>query len=326
MPKGLRATAAFALAALSFGTPATASFVTFESGQVRPLARDGTRLFAVNTPDDRLEIFDVTARRAHATLASVPVGLEPVAVAARSNDRGLGREPPLRQREHRRRRRRRRRASCARCSSATSRATSSSPARAATAPSSPRRIAARTAGVALADSRRPRASAAPTSGSSTPTSLGPTTLGGTPLAIVTLFGDTPRALAVSPDGGTTVYAAVFHSGNQTTTLTEGIVCDGGAGARAVHASSAPRCRAACPLRTPTSRASRPGDRPHRHASTTALEPVARPARPQLEQRRPLHPARPATSSRSTPTPTRRRSRGAASRTSARCSSTWWPTR
>jgi DNA-binding beta-propeller fold protein YncE len=34
------------------------------------------------------------------------------------------------------------------------------------------------------------------------------------------------ALAVSPDGGT-VYAAVFHSGNQTTALSEGVVCDGG---------------------------------------------------------------------------------------------------
>ncbi len=32
----------------------------------------------------------------------------------------------------------------------------------------------------------------------------------------TLFGDTPRALGGTPDGST-VYAAVFHSGNQTTT-------------------------------------------------------------------------------------------------------------
>ena len=49
---------------------------------------------------------------------------------------------------------------------------------------------------------------------------------GDPLAILTLFGDTPRALAASPDGAT-VYAAVFHSGNQTTTINEAIVCDGG---------------------------------------------------------------------------------------------------
>ena len=50
-------------------------------------------------------------------------------------------------------------------------------------------------------------------------------IGGTPLRIVELFGDTPRALAVSPDGAT-VYAAVFHSGNQTTSISEGLVCDG----------------------------------------------------------------------------------------------------
>jgi YVTN family beta-propeller protein len=51
-------------------------------------------------------------------------------------------------------------------------------------------------------------------------------LGGTPLAIVTLLGDTPRALAASPDGAS-VYAAVFQSGNRTTTVGEKAVCDGG---------------------------------------------------------------------------------------------------
>jgi hypothetical protein len=54
-------------------------------------------------------------------------------------------------------------------------------------------------------------------------SLG-TTLGGTPVTVVELFGDKPRALAVSPDGGT-VYAGIFRSGNQTTTILEGLVCD-----------------------------------------------------------------------------------------------------
>src|SRR5205807_335031 len=44
-------------------------------------------------------------------------------------------------------------------------------------------------------------------------------LGGTPIGIVQLFGDTPRALAASPDG-TVVYAAILDSGNQTTTITE----------------------------------------------------------------------------------------------------------
>lgn len=60
------------------------------------------------------------------------------------------------------------------------------------------------------------------------TNLG-ASLGGTPLTIVTLFGDTPRALAASTDGNTAI-AAVFHSGNRTTTVHANAVCDGGAGA------------------------------------------------------------------------------------------------
>jgi uncharacterized membrane protein YccF (DUF307 family) len=41
---------------------ANSSFVPFGTGQVRPLAMspDGNRLFAVNTPDNRLEIFTLT--------------------------------------------------------------------------------------------------------------------------------------------------------------------------------------------------------------------------------------------------------------------------
>src|SRR5215471_6438858 len=64
---------------------AAPSFTLFESGQVRPLALapDGQWLFAVNTPDNRLDVFHVHPHGLeHRT--SVPVGLEPVAVAARS--------------------------------------------------------------------------------------------------------------------------------------------------------------------------------------------------------------------------------------------------
>src|SRR6266478_5292336 len=62
------------------------SFVEFESGLVRPLALtpDGSRLLAVNTPDDRLHIFSVSPSGL-SPLWSVAVGMEPVAVAARSN-------------------------------------------------------------------------------------------------------------------------------------------------------------------------------------------------------------------------------------------------
>jgi DNA-binding beta-propeller fold protein YncE len=43
--------------------------------------------------------------------------------------------------------------------------------------------------------------------------------------IVSFFTDTPRALAVSPDGNT-VYGAGFNTGNQTTTINQGRVCTG----------------------------------------------------------------------------------------------------
>ncbi|HXR44840.1 MAG TPA: hypothetical protein VN759_08540 [Pseudolysinimonas sp.] len=50
-------------------------------------------------------------------------------------------------------------------------------------------------------------------------------LGSTPLTIVTLFTDTPRALAVTPDGAR-VYAAGFHTGNQTSIIGEPPLPDG----------------------------------------------------------------------------------------------------
>lgn len=57
-----------------------------------------------------------------------------------------------------------------------------------------------------------------------PNELG-ASLGGTPVKITRLFGDSPRALAVSPDQKH-VYAAVFNSGNQTTAVHEAVMCPG----------------------------------------------------------------------------------------------------
>src|SRR5271156_2457724 len=205
-------------------TPASvnSSFVLFESGQVRPLtlSPDGSRLFAVDTPDNRLEIFSVGASGLTKT-GEVNVGMEPVAVAARSNTEVwvvnnlsdsvsivdvsgtpqvvrtllVGDEPrdivfagP----------------GGTRAFITTARRGQNVPASVPpllTTPSTPRAL------VWVFDT----------------TNLG-TTLEGTPLTIVELFGDTPRALTVSPDGNT-VYAAVFHSGDQTTTVTEGAVCN-----------------------------------------------------------------------------------------------------
>ena len=58
---------------------ASSPFTLFESGQVRPLALspNGKLLFAVNTPDNRLEIYGVK-KSGLTRLGSVPVGLEPV--------------------------------------------------------------------------------------------------------------------------------------------------------------------------------------------------------------------------------------------------------
>ncbi|WP_445372168.1 YncE family protein [Methylomonas sp. HW2-6] len=65
---------------------AQSGFTLFESGQVRPLALspDGKLLFALNKPDNRLELFRVGDRSA-VPLGSVQVGLEPVALAVRND-------------------------------------------------------------------------------------------------------------------------------------------------------------------------------------------------------------------------------------------------
>ena len=62
-----------------------AGFVHWESPHVHPLERtaDGARLLAVNTPDARLEVFQLGAG-APQRVDSIPVGLEPVSVRART--------------------------------------------------------------------------------------------------------------------------------------------------------------------------------------------------------------------------------------------------
>ncbi|HVK69817.1 MAG TPA: beta-propeller fold lactonase family protein [Polyangium sp.] len=229
-----------ALAVIGLGVPlaaptvayAASSYTLFESGQVRPLAlsTDGKHLFAVNTPDGRLEIFRVkTNGLSH--VGSVPVGLEPVAVAARNDGEVwvvnhlsdsisvvdvsvpahgrvvrtllVGDEPrdivfggPNRRR-----------------------AFITTAHRGQNRPNDPQFT---TPGVGRADVWVFDANA-----------LG-APLGGTPLTIVTLFSDTPRALAVSPDGSK-VYAAAFHSGNRTTVVSDLLVPDGGEAAGGVAA-------------------------------------------------------------------------------------------
>ena len=62
-----------------------ASFVNWENPHVSPLdmTPDGARLLAVNTPDNRLGVFDLSSGRP-VLVAEIPVGLDPVSVRARS--------------------------------------------------------------------------------------------------------------------------------------------------------------------------------------------------------------------------------------------------
>jgi DNA-binding beta-propeller fold protein YncE len=80
---------AAAAAALTFIASAGAqSFVNFEGKQVSPcrLSPDGSRLFAVNTPDNRLSVFDVSNPQNPILIAEIPVALEPVSVNPVNND------------------------------------------------------------------------------------------------------------------------------------------------------------------------------------------------------------------------------------------------
>src|SRR5438034_614903 len=78
------------LVSLSLAAPfaGAQSYVNFEGKQTRPicLSPDGTRLFAVNTPDARLSVFDVTHPLSPFLIAEIPVGVEPVSVNARDNN------------------------------------------------------------------------------------------------------------------------------------------------------------------------------------------------------------------------------------------------
>lgn len=74
------------LAAASAGY-AQSSYVNFESSQVRPIARtpSGSHVLAVNTPNAMLEVFAVQPDGGLIRERVVPVGLEPVTVAARTD-------------------------------------------------------------------------------------------------------------------------------------------------------------------------------------------------------------------------------------------------
>src|SRR5262245_19597993 len=172
--------------------PVATDFTNFESHPVHPvcLSPNGQRLFALNIPDARLSVFDITPSGLQLA-DEIPVGLEPVSVAARSDNEvwvvnhlsddisivdvaagnvvrtlKVGDEP-----------------------------TDVVFAKTSAAPNAPR-----TAFVSLATGNQVKA-------------FDPVTLAavGSPIAI---FSEDPGALALSPDT-TKVYVAAFESGNKT---------------------------------------------------------------------------------------------------------------
>ncbi|MEM9386094.1 MAG: hypothetical protein AAGA68_13595 [Pseudomonadota bacterium] len=209
---GWFATIGLALVAIggAYGALAQDSFVNFESGQVRPMALspEGARLFVVNTPDNRLEVFNVTpAALIH--VASVPVGMEPVAVAVR-NATEVWVVNHL--------------------------SDSISIVDLSAADRIPRVVDTLLVGdeprdIVFAGPDRDRAFITTAHrGQHSPFRFDSLLSEGrsdvwvfdaqdrsAPLTVLQMFGDTPRPLAVSPDGNT-VYAGVFFSGNKTSVL------------------------------------------------------------------------------------------------------------
>jgi DNA-binding beta-propeller fold protein YncE len=206
----------------------TTPYLNFETHQFRPLAMspDGDRLFVANTPDARIEIFDLRGKQPM-LIDSVVVGLEPSAIAARNNNEiwvvnhlsdsvsivdvsrtpgrvtrtllvgdeprdivfaGKNNERAFITAAHR---------------------GQNGPYRSADNPGELTTPGIGRTDVWVFDTAQPGESAS-----------------GNPIAIMAFFGDSPGPLAVSPDGSI-VYAGVFKSGNQSTIVGRVLICKGG---------------------------------------------------------------------------------------------------
>ena len=76
--------------AAAFAQAPASAFVNFEGAQTNPIriSADGTRLFAVNTPNGTLSVFSLTAPYSATNpglIAEIPVGIEPVSVNINPN-------------------------------------------------------------------------------------------------------------------------------------------------------------------------------------------------------------------------------------------------
>lgn len=170
------------------GVPASA-FTNFESAHVSPLALtpDGTKLLAVNTANNSLEVFAVLPSGIeHA--ASIPVGLDPVTVRARTNNEAwvvcqVSDEISI--------------------VDLTLKATT-------------RSLPTENEPADLVFAGSPQKAYVSCAERESVQVFDPSNLSAAPVEVL-LKGEQPRALAVSPDGGT-VYCAFFESGNRTTAI------------------------------------------------------------------------------------------------------------
>jgi YVTN family beta-propeller protein len=170
---------------------ATGSFVNWENPHVHPLdmTPDGRKLLAVNTADNRLMVFELASNDREPRLkASIPVGLEPVSVRARSNTEAWV---------------------VNHISDSVSIVDLNTLNVVATVPTEDE-----PADVVFAGA--PRRAFITCSQANTVLVVDPNHPLTTPQRLP-LLGEDPRALAVSPDGRK-VYAAIFESGNRSTVL------------------------------------------------------------------------------------------------------------
>ncbi len=188
-PAQVLAVSTFAVLAGVATTTHAQTFVNYESPQSHPIdiTPDGTTLLAVNTADGQLELFDLVSGAA-VRRGSVAVGVDPVSVRVRSN----GEAWVVNQVSD----------SVSVVDLASMRVT--------------RTVLVGDEPADIVFSSKPVRAFVTLAASNKLVSFDPS-LATPVLTTTSLAGAQPRALAVSPDG-TTVYVAIFESGNSTTVL------------------------------------------------------------------------------------------------------------
>ena len=208
---------------------AKADFIGFESAPVRPIAKsaDGKYLFVTNTPNNSVEIFQLSTNGHVNHIQSLPVGLEPVAVAINNNKawvvNHLSDSISIINLNHNK----------------------AFIERTLLVGDEPRDIVFANGHAFITTAHRGQQRLNPNLqdviGAGDPklhtASQGRSDiwifnnhdvgdgLGGKPVKILSLFGDTLRGLAVSPDKSR-IYAGVLNSGNQTSAVYEAVMCYG----------------------------------------------------------------------------------------------------